>query len=346
MIHCMKKEISLQKKYLEGETVETIYFGGGTPSLLDPKQLEELLKEIHSSYTVVSNAEITVECNPDDINEDVLKGYYTAGINRISLGVQTFDDKMLKFLNRLHDQAQARNSIEYIEKSSINNYSIDLIYALPSENPDLFHSDLSIALDYQPPHISAYCLTIEEKTAFGKWVERGKLLPVDEDLSADQYEHLINSLEGNGYEHYEISNFAKPGYESSHNKAYWEHHKFLGIGPGAHSFNGTSRQHNIKNNSGYIKSIEQDNIPFEKIVMTKNDLINEYILTSLRTSLGCDLNFLRENHGVELILSARKILDLYSTHGFLEFNNSTVKLLRKGKFLADKIASDLFFPTA
>jgi len=342
LLACIIEEGKMQEDYLGGEKVETIYFGGGTPSLLSSEEIYQLLQMIRTCYQVSPFAEITIECNPDDIGEKTIQTFKDNGINRISLGVQTFQDQQLKFLNRVHHAADAIESIHRIQDGPIENYSIDLIYAIPSKDHSLWHNDLSTALSFKPPHISSYCLTIEEQTVFGKWVKQKKLLPIDEDYAAGQYEYLMEQLEISKYDHYEISNFALPGYHSRHNVNYWNLSKYLGLGPGAHSFNGQNRQYNKESNPAFIKSIREGKVPFTMLSTSKKDLVNEYILTSLRTKWGCSLEYLKIHFKIDLPSLAKKKLEFFIGNEYLKIDDNHLILNKKGKLFADKIASDLF----
>ena len=342
LFDCLLKEIILQKGYLKDEPIQSIYLGGGTPSLLSTEQLKRLLASIHDLHDVDPNTEVTIECNPDDIGADLLEAYHEIGINRISLGVQTFDDKALKFLNRVHDSSMAEQSIEMIQQSPIDNFSIDLIYAIPVNGMNQWKADLSKALSFTPPHLSAYCLTIEEKTVFGNWLKNKKMEPIDDDLAADQYEYLMETLMKEGYDHYEISNFALPGNYSRHNINYWKHGKCLGIGPGAHSFDQDQRQFNVLNNPRYIEEIRSGKVPFELMPMDRADRANEYILTSLRTQWGLDREHFQKLYQIDLVAEKDKLLTQLAGDGFIEISDRSIVLTTKGKLLADQISSRLF----
>jgi oxygen-independent coproporphyrinogen III oxidase len=334
------KEIKFQNEYLDGERLETIYFGGGTPSILSASELEIIFSAIHANFTVASEAEITLEANPDDLTKEKLKELKQASVNRLSIGIQSFDDTTLKFFNRAHSSNQAIQCIEYAHEAGFNNLSLDLIYAVPGQEIGRWQKDVEQALALEPEHISAYSLTIEEKTAFGQWQKVGKIKPVDENGAARDFELLMDRLATKGYEHYEISNFCKPGFHSGHNSSYWKQRTYLGVGPSAHSFNGDSRQFNISNNHLYLKSMGEGSIPFEKEMLTRENKINEYIFTTLRTQWGCDLYYLKEqfDHDIKTNRSLQSFID----QQFLYLKDSTIVLTRKGKLLADQIASDLF----
>ena len=342
LIHAMGEEISLQRDYLDNEPVNTIYFGGGTPSLLSPLELAALLQTIHRTFTVSPDAEVTLEANPDDIAEEGLRALKSIGINRLSIGVQSFDDDILRYLNRAHNAQSATRSVEIAKTAGFTNISIDLIYAIPGLSSQEWNRAITKALSLRPQHISAYTLTIEEKTAFGNWLAKGKLIPVDEALAAEQMEMLVTALTSNGFRHYEISNFALPGFESRHNNNYWKGGKYLGIGPSAHSYNGATRQSNVSNNHLYVREIKMKKIPAETEVLQKGDQINEYILTTLRTDDGCDLHFLKSHFGYDVLSLHKGYLQELENHNLIAVVDQHLKLTDSGKLLADKISSDLF----
>jgi oxygen-independent coproporphyrinogen III oxidase len=337
------KELKLQVSYLDGEPLETIYFGGGTPSVLSSTEIGIIFSAIHTNFIVANDAEITLEANPDDLSKEKLVELRQASFNRLSIGIQSFNDATLKFFNRAHSSKEAMECVELAYQEGFTNLSLDLIYAVPGQKPGHWQKDIEKALALKPQHISAYSLTIEEKTAFGQWKRNGKIVPVDENGSAKDFELLMDLLHASNYEHYEISNFCQPGFYSKHNSSYWKQKKYLGVGPSAHSFNGDSRQFNISNNTLYLKSIDQGQLPFEKEVLTRDNKINEYIFTSLRTQWGCDINYLEEKFDYNL--KTTRQLEQLIDQQLLNLNGSIVKLTRRGKLLADQIAVDLFIPT-
>lgn len=342
MIAAISKELYLQKDYLQGERIETIYWGGGTPSLLTGKEIRSILDTLRSIHSVSAAAEITLEVNPDDLNPLSLREFREAGITRLSLGVQTFHTHQLKSLNRIHDAAAAIKSFHEAREAGFNNISIDLMYSLPGETIDDWKEDIRQVVALNPEHISCYSLTIEEKTVFGKWAATGKLKPEPDETAARHLEILMDELERAGYEHYEISNFAKPGMRARHNSNYWGGIKYLGVGPGAHSFNGVSRQFNISNNYAYLKSMQAGTLPFEKEILTRENKINEYLLTSLRTAEGADLALLKRLYGYDLMKEHEEYLSQLLNRQFITLQNHILKLTNTGKLLADKISSDLF----
>jgi oxygen-independent coproporphyrinogen-3 oxidase len=342
IVRAITTEIALQKDYLGGEILETIYFGGGTPSILLPSELNEILEAVYRNFAVYDRPEISLEANPDDLTKEKLEDLHNAGINRLSVGIQSFDNQVLKSLNRAHDNLMARGCIEDARKAGFENISIDLIYALPKRTDEDWQKDIDRALEISPTHISSYSLTIEEKTVFGKWTKQGKMEPVDDDVSARQLSLLIDHLEGANYEQYEVSNFAKPGFQSRHNSNYWKNKKYLGVGPSAHSYNGESRQYNVSNNAAYLRALQQEKIPYTIEVLTRHDKINEYLLTTLRTSWGADLKTLRERFSFDPIEENNDYLQSLQRKGLIAIEGNILELTRKGLFLADKIASDLF----
>jgi oxygen-independent coproporphyrinogen III oxidase len=342
LVNQLAEELSLQKDYLEGEPIETIYLGGGTPSLLTAQELELLFTAIQKNYQVATDIEVTLEANPDDLNSQKLNELKAAGVNRLSIGIQSFDENVLTFINRAHTATEALGCVDAAHKAGINNISIDLIYSIPGQDDNMLQKNLATALALRPNHISAYSLTVEEKTVFGRWASKGKLLAMEEDQSAQQFELVMDSLTQNGYQHYEISNYCLPGFQSKHNTSYWKGKKYLGLGPSAHSYNGGTRQFNISNNHLYIKSIQKGIVPFEREELTNENKINEYLITSLRTEWGCNLNYLLEQFGYDLATHNKPYLNQLVANSLINLSENTITLTRAGKLLADRIASDLF----
>jgi oxygen-independent coproporphyrinogen III oxidase len=342
LIMAMVKEMAIQKKYLQGEAIHTLYFGGGTPSLLFEQEFELLFSGLHKNFTLDVDAEITVEANPDDLDEPKLKMLRQLSINRLSIGIQSFHDSILTYLNRAHTSASAKQCVSAARDAGFSNISIDLIYAIPNQTLAMWKQDIAQALALKPEHISCYSLTIEQKTAFGKWAKRGKLKIVDDEVAAEHLEILMEQLEHAGYEHYEISNFAKPEFQSQHNSSYWKQAKYLGIGPSAHSYNGVSRQYTVSNNQQYLQSLEKGEVPLEKEVLTRADHINEFILTSLRTSWGCNTSQLQALYSYDLLTDQETYIEQLLKQDQATIFNKHLILTKKGKLLADKIASDLF----
>jgi oxygen-independent coproporphyrinogen III oxidase len=334
------KELTMQVSYLGGEQLETIYFGGGTPSLLLQGEIENILSAILSNYSVTENIEVTLEANPDDLTKEKLLTLKDTGINRLSIGIQSFDDEVLKFFNRAHTAKESMDCIAHAREVGFANISLDLIYAVPGQSLSTWGKNIECALAFRPEHISAYSLTIEEKTAFGKWQQQGKLKAIDENKSALDFELLMDVLSANGYEHYEISNFCRPNFYSKHNSSYWKQKKYLGVGPSAHSYDGESRQFNISNNSLYLKSLQEGQLSFERELLSRENKINEYIFTTLRTQWGCDLSYLQGDFGYSL--DSTPAFKLLVDQQLLTVNGSIANLTRKGKLLADHISSELF----
>lgn len=341
MVQALALELNLQASYLGEQTVNTIYFGGGTPSLLSEAQLILLIRTLHEVFPVHPLAEITMEANPDDLSPGHLDSLLSAGINRLSLGIQTFDENVLQWMNRAHNRQQALKVIPQARSAGFDNISMDLIYGVPHNDYSL-ENDLQITQSLQPEHISAYHLTIEAKTVFGHQKSRGLLKEISEDASAQDFENLIGYLHSLGYLHYEISNFAKRGKESRHNSSYWLQEHYLGIGPGAHSYNGDTRHYNVSNNSLYLKAINKGNIPYKIETLSRVQKINEMIMTRLRTSIGLDLVQLMEHHQWDLLAHHEAYLQHLTSREFVEIEKNTLILTTKGKLIADQIASDLF----
>jgi oxygen-independent coproporphyrinogen-3 oxidase len=343
MVNAIVKEIELQKNYLENENVETIYFGGGTPSLLEQEELFEILNAIAKNFSINHSPEITLETNPDDISQNKLHQWRQAGINRLSIGIQSFFQEHLQWMNRAHSSIQAFNSVILSQDSGFNNLTIDLIYGFPGLSNQQWAKNLENAIKLNVKHISSYCLTVEEKTALYHFVKNGQVsLPSDEQ-SLFQFEYMVNYLLQNGFEHYEISNFAQPHFFSKHNSNYWKGKSYLGVGPSAHSFNGYSRQWNIRNNAEYIRRINENIIWFEKEELTEETCYNEYVMTSLRTQWGCDLMLIKSKFGEKYFNHILHHAEPYIKTEKLVCNENVLKLPLSGKLIADKIASDLFW---
>jgi oxygen-independent coproporphyrinogen-3 oxidase len=342
LIASMNAELHLQQSYLGNATIETIYFGGGTPSMLTPDELQSLRQTIDQLFKVSPAAEVTLEANPDDLTPAKLEALHSIGINRLSIGIQSFHDDVLQFLNRAHTASAAMDCVRDARAAGFTNISIDLIYAIPGQTDDAWLGNIQTALSLSPEHISSYSLTIEDKTVFGKWAAAGKLNTVNDDRAAGQLELLIGLLNKNGYIQYEVSNFSKPGFESQHNSSYWKEQPYLGIGPSAHSYNGVSRQFNIANNHLYIQALGKNSVPFEIELLSREDHINEYLLTRLRTIWGCDLRHLKGRYAYDLLDHRRAEIDSLTRNGLAMIANQVLTLTPHGRLLADKIASDLF----
>lgn len=345
MLKALRSEIILRKNYPGKEEIETIYFGGGTPSLLSADELQILISEITKQFNVSSNAEITLEANPDDLNPQKVRELRQTPVNRFSIGVQSFFEEDLKWMNRAHKAAEAQSSIKRVQDAGFENISVDLIYGFPLLSNEKWESNIQRLVDYQVPHISSYSITVEPKTALSAFIIKGKQAAMDENQSASQFLILIDQLLESGFEHYEISNFARPGMHSRHNSNYWEGVNYMGIGPSAHSFNGESRQWNVSNNSRYINEIELKKIPAETEVLSTENRINEYIMTTLRTSKGMDLRLISEKFGSDYSNEIYNGLEPFLDKEWISINEQLVILTREGKLFADHIASELFLTT-
>ena len=336
LLQALQQEINLRVDYLSGEVVDTIYFGGGTPSLLSTEDLNDLLQAIRAFHPINELAEITLEANPDDINEEQLKQWKLVGINRLSIGVQSFREADLQWMNRAHNALQSIEALR-LSKQHFDNITIDLIYGVPGLSTEEWEKNIETALSLTIPHLSCYALTVEPKTPLEKHIRTQKKSAVDPDQQAIHFLRLLDRLEQAGYRQYEISNFAKPGFESRHNQSYWQGKSYLGIGPSAHSYNGSSRQWNVANNQQYISALEKGTIPFELEILTPAQQCNEYIMTALRTDQGIQLAQLGQYE--QQVLQA--VNPYLKNETVISVENRLV-LTREGKFLADGIAAALF----
>jgi oxygen-independent coproporphyrinogen-3 oxidase len=320
-----------------------VYFGGGTPSLLPVVDIDELLQTLQAHFKIAPDAEITLEANPDDINMGVLKSWKAAGINRLSIGIQSFFEEELRWMNRAHNAAQAHRCIEETLAAGYSNFSIDLIYGSPLLSDDMWRQNVNTAVSYWVPHLSCYALTVEEKTPLHKLITQQKKPDIETDKQARQFLQLMKWLNEAGYEHYEVSNFAKPGCRSKHNSSYWQGVPYLGLGPSAHSYNGTVRQWNIANNQHYIQSINTGKLPTEIETLTGTQKLNEYIMIALRTKQGLDLRHVETAWGFEKVSIISKKATRYVENTLLRETDSHLQLTNEGMLLADGIAAHLFF---
>ena len=334
-------EMELQKNYLESDTLQTIYFGGGTPSLLDDAELQFIFKNINRHFLIAPDAEITLEANPDDLSLEKLQALWQSPVNRLSIGIQSFVEADLQFMNRAHNATESRDCLKNAKAVGFDNLSIDLIYGTPTLSDVEWIRNIETIFAYEVPHISCYCLTIEPGTALDHFVKKGKAPAVNEEQAARQFEQLIHAMKENGYLHYEISNFAKPGQFAQHNSNYWLGANYLGLGPSAHSFNGTSRQWNIANNATYRNAIEKNELPFEKEILTPAQQYNEYIMTALRTIWGCDIHRL-SSFGQPVKDHFLKEAQPFINQGKILLKEGKYVLSDEGKLLADRIAMELF----
>jgi oxygen-independent coproporphyrinogen-3 oxidase len=343
-IEALLKEASLRKDYLETETVSTIYFGGGTPSVFSIEELDTILNQIFRLFRVVENCEITIELNPDDINPVYLAGLKKLNINRISLGIQAWQDSYLKKLNRRHDSAQAAIALKETFRAGFENVTIDLIYGIPGMTIQEWTSNLDYSFSFDIKHLSAYHLTIEPGTVFGKMLEKGLIAEIDEEESNSLFNILIEKAESAGFVHYEISNFGKPGFFSIHNSNYWKQVSYLSLGPSAHSFDGYSRQWNISDTKGYIKSVNTGKSFFEREELDSKARFNEYIMTSLRTMWGIDLEYVEsvfEKEGYDYVVN---LAGKFKDYGLLKQDKKTLVLTNQGKMISDNIISEFMMP--
>lgn len=336
----MTDEISLRNEYLAVKELKSVYFGGGTPSLLTKEELNGFMDRIRDHFTLSEHAEITLEANPDDINEHSVADWIGAGINRLSIGLQSFREKDLQWMNRAHSVDEALECVQIAQRAGIGNISVDLIYGLPELSLSEWQNHIQRVIDMGVPHVSAYCLTVEERTALDKLVRDKKIVPGGEDDQSDQFLLLTKQLKNAGFLHYEISNFGKPGYEAVHNSNYWKGEHYLGIGPSAHSFNGTSRRWNLANNPFYINYFKEGGKWFEEEILSSKDQWNELILTGLRTSYGVPLSKLSKIQPIPDSFHAT-VKDL-QRNGLAVLTGDILVLTDTGRLQADHIASELF----
>jgi oxygen-independent coproporphyrinogen III oxidase len=344
MLTAIAKELTLQKDYLKGAAIETIYFGGGTPSVLTVNDLDILFKIIHQNFTLSENLEITLEANPDDLNSDYifdLKNH--TPINRLSIGIQSFSEDDLLWMNRAHNAIEARACIEYAQDAGFDNMTVDLIYGSPTTSDEQWMKNMKIVFDYDIPHVSCYALTVEEGTALDTRIKKGKSKPVDEEKSARHFEMLMSEMQRYGYEHYEISNFAQPNQYARHNSNYWLGVPYLGIGPSAHSFDGKNRQWNVAHNAQYLKSMEDDKVPFTLEELTTAQRYNEYVMTTLRTIWGCDPSVIGAKFGKDYLKYFNRKIVQFVQNQSVTTNGKKYFLSNQGRLFADKIAMELFF---
>ncbi len=359
IINAIATELVLRKNELS-LPIETIYFGGGTPSVLSPKELNYLLKTVRENYNLIESPEITLEANPDDLsslmsntenNNSIFKEYKSIGINRLSIGIQSFFQDDLSLMNRAHNEIEAKVCLEEATKY-FDNITIDLIYGMPNMSNEKWIENINIALKFGINHISSYALTVEPKTALSSLIAKGKIAAPKDDVAHDHFQILVKTLEANNFIHYELSNFGKSNYFSKHNTSYWKGKSYLGVGPSAHSFNGEQRSWNVSNNAIYLKNINNNSLPIERETLSLNDRYNEYVMTGLRTIYGISLLKIEQDFGKEYVVylkkTSQKFIDqgMLSISGELNTTNNVHELLmtttQKGKFLCDGIASDLF----
>lgn len=341
MIAALKQELVLRKDEFKGDTIATVYFGGGTPSVLTTTEINDLIATVYSNYKVIENPEITLEANPDDLSQGKIVELSQSGINRLSIGVQSFFEQDLKMMNRAHSAIEAEQSIGEATKF-FDNISIDLIYGIPDMTDARWRQNIAKALSFGIPHISSYALTVEPKTALDSFIKKGLMKPLDDELAQIHFQTLYDVLTKAGFDCYEVSNFGKPGYYSKNNTAYWLGKKYLGIGPSAHSYDGEHRSWNIANNPKYIKTIGQGKLPSTSELLSQTDKYNEYVMTGLRTSWGISLDRIRSDFGEKYHVYITQQMQNYIAQGLLGLSKDRLMATKKGKFLVDGIASDLF----
>ncbi len=340
MVSAISLELELRKDYLAGQSIETVYLGGGTPSLLSGKQLGLLLEKVKENFPVEWK-EVTLEANPDDLSEENLSIWKELGVDRLSLGIQSFQENILKFYNRAHTATEALNAIGRAKKAGFEKFSIDLIYGFPHQDHSLWQSDIAEAIAQNPGHISAYSLTVEPKTALGNWAKKGRFQPAEEDFVAEQFEWLQAQTEKAGYVQYEISNFGKPDQFAIHNTNYWRGISYLGLGPSAHSFDGKNRGYNPPSNMHYLKTLISGKIPFEQEVLSVEDQFNDRIMTGLRTIWGISPEELARDFGFDLLRSRQKEIEKLESQGWVIWDGKILSLSKSGMLLADSIAAEL-----
>lgn len=342
MVLALAKEIQLRKNEFENSEIETIYFGGGTPSILQISDIQFLIDEVYKNYNVAKNPEITIEANPDDLSEERIIELANSPVNRLSIGVQSFFEDDLKLMNRAHNSAEAKKCLKIATKY-FDNISVDLIYGIPGLTNERWQQNIQTVLNLNIPHISSYALTVEPKTALQKFIKEGVIPQPDDAVAHEQFLMLVDTLETNGFIHYELSNFGKDNYFSRNNSAYWLGKKYLGIGPSAHSYDGKNRSWNVSNNTVYIKYLTENKLPNETETLTETDRYNEYIMTGLRTIWGVSLTRIEKDFGQKhlnyLMQNAKRYLDDEK----LIVENNVLRTTKKGKFFCDGIASDLFW---
>lgn len=340
MIDSISQEIIERQNYLEGRAIKTIYFGGGTPSLLTKDELNQILQAIRTNYALEEKIELSLEANPDDIDYEKLDIWTSIGVNRLSIGLQSFKSEDLKWMNRAHTVEESLNCVQKAQAAGITNLTVDLIYGLPNLSLNEWQDHIQKVIDFNVPHISAYCLTVEEKTALSSLVKKGKITPANEDQQSEQFKLLVSMLEDQGFNQYEISNFSKPNFESQHNSNYWKGEWYLGVGPSAHSFNGVSRSWNVANNHKYMNAIEKGEFDSETEILSPENQFNEYLLIGLRTAYGVNLDKL--NGIISINLSFTEACNSFINKGWMTNESNILALTKEGRLKADYIASELF----
>lgn len=342
MVDAICLETALQKSYVDCKTIETIYIGGGTPSMLQPDMLAKLMDSVRKHHFISEDAEITLEANPDDINAESLRSWQAAGINRLSIGIQSFRDADLNYLNRVHNAAKAIQCLKLAQDAGFHNLTLDLIFGIPTLDDEAWLQNINTAVEMKIPHISAYALTVEPKTALELMIRKGKAAPVDDEQSARQFEGMMTAMKAAGYLHYEISNYCLPGKFARHNTAYWQGETYLGLGPSAHSYNGKTRQWNVSGIREYLDAINNEAIPAESEALSVDQKYDEYVMTGLRTMWGCNAGEIRKKFGNKYADYFSKQAISWISRGFILKSGDSYTLTQKGKLQADGIASDLF----
>jgi oxygen-independent coproporphyrinogen-3 oxidase len=344
LVDALVREVELRRDYLGPQaTLDTIYFGGGTPSLLTAAELDTLFGAIHRHFKIAPQAEVTLEANPDDLTTTKLQELATSPINRLSIGLQSFHEPHLRLMNRAHTAVESARCVRLAQDAGFENISVDLIYGVPAPDHGIWEQDMAAAFALNVPHLSCYALTIEPNTVFGRRLRKGQFTPPPDDFVARQFEMLLAQIAAHGYEQYEISNFCRPGRESRHNSNYWRGVPYLGLGPSAHSFDGTSREFAVANNRRYVTSLlEQNEVPITRELLSSTDQANEYLMTSLRTARGCDLARLRQEFGVDLRAQRADYLRDLEQNQWATLHGEVLVLTDQGKLLADHITLELF----
>lgn len=341
MLQSLQRELIMRKKEYQGQSIATVYFGGGTPSVLSTEEIDMLIQTLYDHYEMKKDPEITLEANPDDLSSKKLRELANSRVNRLSIGIQSFFDEDLTLMNRAHNAKQAKASLREATEL-FENISIDLIYGIPKADHKRWNKNIKTALSFNIPHISSYALTVEPRTALKKFIEKGIIPDVDDEIAEEQFQILSSTLEKAGFVHYEISNFGKPGYFSRNNTAYWQGKTYMGIGPSAHSFNGTQRSWNIANNTRYIQAINKGELPQEVETLSLRDRYNEYVMTGLRTMWGVSLKRVSKEFGQHFHDYLLKQAEQHLADRFLFLDGDTLLVTKKGKFLSDGLAADLF----
>lgn len=343
MLSAIKKELFLRHHELENKTLKSLYFGGGTPSILSYEEIQSLMDEVLKYFDFGENIEITLEANPDDLSQKFLKNLKKSGISRLSIGTQSFHDDDLKLMNRAHNASEAESSIKRAQDIGFENISIDLIYGSPTSDFEIWKQNLNKAVELEVPHISSYALTIEPRTALQNWISKGKIAEPKEEIQNKDFYYMSDFLKSNGFDHYEISNFGKPKYHSQHNTAYWKYQPYLGIGPSSHSYNGSNiRSWNVANNNLYIKKLNENQLPLEKEILSEKDQYNEMVMIGLRTSIGLDINKLNEKFSEKIQKEFEELIVPKLEENILFIENHHLKIREEEWFFADGIAAGLF----